>query len=432
MDNHPIPQDVTGFKFKLIGSITVRQFAYLLFCAIFAYIFFALPIFLLIKIPFIIFFAVLGFMLAFVPIDGRPMDLMLMNFLKAIPRDNQWVYHKKGVDLSFLEYHGNAQQTHQQALTHTDTSEKQRKLTLLLQSRQNQVNDLEQHEVDFLSKMKGFFPDEKEPQQNTTQTHQVTQADMPAQYPALPIQQVPMPLHPQAPQTVPMPAKTEHSVNDITMSANPTLTVTTPPKPDTPVPLPAQPTPHLAPKPEPPKAMPEPIRELQQEVASQAPEIVPAVVDTPTEPSAPHEAVRQVAKEINHEKATGGKRSQDTSRVRVLAGDDAVNAGFPTLPDIPNIIIGIVKDPRGKVMSNILVEVFDKNDIPVRAFKTNPLGQFASATPLPNGQFTIRLEDPLKQHEFDTIEITLSSEIFQPLEVISIDQREKLRLDLFG
>jgi hypothetical protein len=108
-------------------------------------------------------------------------------------------------------------------------------------------------------------------------------------------------------------------------------------------------------------------------------------------------------------------------------------AGFPTLPDVPNVVLGIVKDPRGKVLQNILVEVVDENETPVRAFKTNALGQFASATPLSNGSYKVFFEDPQKKHEFDTIEITLDGKsIFNPLEVTSVDQREKLRRELFS
>ena len=106
-------------------------------------------------------------------------------------------------------------------------------------------------------------------------------------------------------------------------------------------------------------------------------------------------------------------------------------AGFPVLPDIPNIVLGVIKDPRGKVLPNIIVEIVNAHNTPVRAFKTNALGQFISATPLPNGIYRVSFDDPLKQHEFDTIEITLKGEIFPPLEVISVDAREKLRRDLF-
>ena len=49
MENHPIPQDVTGFQFRLIGSMTVKQFGYLSAGVIAAVIVFYMPIFILLK-----------------------------------------------------------------------------------------------------------------------------------------------------------------------------------------------------------------------------------------------------------------------------------------------------------------------------------------------------------------------------------------------
>jgi hypothetical protein len=126
------------------------------------------------------------------------------------------------------------------------------------------------------------------------------------------------------------------------------------------------------------------------------------------------------------------KQAQPAQNVKTVTAQTQLNSGFPTIPDVPNIVLGIVKDPRGKVLQNILVEVIDSNDLPVRAFKTNALGQFISATPLPNGTFKIYFDDPGKNHEFETVQIEMKGEIFNPIEITSIDQREKLRRDLFG
>ena len=107
--------------------------------------------------------------------------------------------------------------------------------------------------------------------------------------------------------------------------------------------------------------------------------------------------------------------------------------GAPILNDVPpNLITGVVKDPRGNVLPNILIEVKDKDNNPVRAFKTNPLGQFASATPILNGVYTMTFEDPQNKQKFDAIEITANGEVMLPLEVISTDERENLRKELFG
>ena len=103
MENHPIPQDVTGFKFKLIGSITVKQFLYLLGFGILATIVFVLQINFLVKLPIMLILAGIGAALAFVPIEGRPMDVMLANFAKTIPAENRFIYRKRGASLENFE-----------------------------------------------------------------------------------------------------------------------------------------------------------------------------------------------------------------------------------------------------------------------------------------------------------------------------------------
>jgi len=123
---------------------------------------------------------------------------------------------------------------------------------------------------------------------------------------------------------------------------------------------------------------------------------------------------------------------QATENVRKIPPSLGKSVGTPFVSDVPNLICGIVKDPRGNVLPNILIEVKDKDGNPVRAFKTNPLGQFASATPVINGIYTITFEDPNAKQRFDTVEIQADNEILQPLEVISIDAREDLRKELFG
>jgi hypothetical protein len=108
------------------------------------------------------------------------------------------------------------------------------------------------------------------------------------------------------------------------------------------------------------------------------------------------------------------------------------SAGLPTAPEFPNVVTGIIKDPRGNPLQNILVEVKDSQGNAVRAFKTNALGQFASATPLTNGEYSIGFEDPREQNKFDTVAFKATGEIILPIEIISVDTREELRRSLFN
>jgi hypothetical protein len=99
MENHPIPQDITGFQFKLIGDMTVKQFAYIAGGAIIAWVTYILPLPFLIKVPLAIIFGAIGAGFAFVPVQGRPMDVMIANFFKAVFNPTQYIYQKQGANL---------------------------------------------------------------------------------------------------------------------------------------------------------------------------------------------------------------------------------------------------------------------------------------------------------------------------------------------
>lgn len=256
MENHPIPQDVTGFQFKLIGDMTIKQFAYLATGIVLAWIFFQFPITSLIKLPVCALFAFLGFGMAFLPVSGRPMDLMIANFIKALFRPTQFVYEKTGTPLF-------------------------------------------EHTTAFA--------------------------------------QNPIPNTPNAkPQIIP-----------------------------------------------------------QQQNA----------VKPPVENAAP--------KLILHPIQPRHSSAQST-------------------PEFPNLITGTTRDPRGNPLPNILIEIKDKEGNPVRAFKTNEVGRFASATPLTNGTYTIEFEDTSGQNKFETKTINIADQIIPPIAVASIDAREELRKSLFN
>ncbi|MDO8619538.1 MAG: PrgI family protein [Candidatus Daviesbacteria bacterium] len=83
------------------------------------------------------------------------------------------------------------------------------------------------------------------------------------------------------------------------------------------------------------------------------------------------------------------------------------------LTTTPNVINGISSDSSGNYLEGVVVVIYDKDGLPVRALKTNKLGQFSGATPLPDGKYNIQLEkDNLS---FDILQVTLDNRILPPL-----------------
>lgn len=304
MENHPIPQDVTGFQFKLLGNMTIKQFAYLAVGIVFAWVLLQLPVNILIKFPFCAFSAAFGAGLAFLPVGGRPMDSMIGNYIKALIRPTQLIYEKTGGQIYFPN-NAAFPPTKSVARYNNDLNPLPKdKLKTYLESLSIQPkNAADEKEDDFLMSISG-------------------------------------------------------------LAAKPSLYQES-----------AAPSPNLAqtnfrPNPVPPTAQP----------------------------------LTSLNKKTN----------------------------ILNIPDSPNLITGVTKDPRGNALSNILVEIRDKDNNPIRAFKTNEFGKFASATPLVNGTYVIEFEDPKGQNKFEKITADVAGQIIMPIEAISIDMREQLRRSLFS
>ncbi len=95
MEQHPVPQNVTTFQFRLIGDMTLKQFGYLCAGAILAFIAYKLPMPFIITWPLTMIFAFLGIGFAFIPIEERPMDVWVFSFFKSIYSPTQYLWTRQ-------------------------------------------------------------------------------------------------------------------------------------------------------------------------------------------------------------------------------------------------------------------------------------------------------------------------------------------------
>lgn len=103
MEQHAVPQDITGFKFKLVGDMTLKQFGELAFGAVMAYLFYASPWNALLKWPLVLFFGLFGIALAFFPVEERPLDIWIINFFKAIYKPTYYVWRRNSDGTAALQ-----------------------------------------------------------------------------------------------------------------------------------------------------------------------------------------------------------------------------------------------------------------------------------------------------------------------------------------
>ena len=72
-------------------------------------------------------------------------------------------------------------------------------------------------------------------------------------------------------------------------------------------------------------------------------------------------------------------------------------------------------DKVGKIINNVILEIRDSKNHPVRALKSNKLGQFFISTPLPDGVYQIQAEH--SDHRFAIMKLEVKGEIIPPLKI---------------
>ncbi|MBP6882614.1 MAG: PrgI family protein, partial [Candidatus Levybacteria bacterium] len=152
--SHPIPQDVTGFQFRLIGNMTVKQFAYIATGGILAVLTYYAPVFFLFKAVLIPIFGGTSLALAFLPIEGRPLDLMLTKFIKDVFSPTQYIYQKTGgaLALTSLNIHPPQKKRHEKKGIQKNMN-KQAQLTNFLHDLSSHKSRIDEREDVYLNSL---------------------------------------------------------------------------------------------------------------------------------------------------------------------------------------------------------------------------------------------------------------------------------------
>lgn len=436
MEQHPVPRNITGFQFHLIGDMTLKQFGELLAGVILGYIAIKLPFPTFISWPLGTMFALLGVAFAFLPIQERPLDRWLIAFLRSIYSPTQFLWQKGNEPPSILLPTARAQKVDLAPAHVSQMEESRQKLQAYLTTLPKRPHEtIDRHETEQLQRMTALFG------------AKATRGESQLQ----PVSASPTPI-PQAPPPKP-PTPPPQKV----VASNPPATPVS-----TAVSLPPKQPEHQQPKqPE----LPPLIETPQQQTPLQEAKIVTEAIEKVEEQLAknhiPKERYFELEKkliELNTERErltselVALKRSllegenlpkppAEAAKLTTPPTSQGTAAPRQTTPapsfmQIPNIITGTVKDRQGNLLPNIIITIKDKNGVPQRALKSNRLGQFATTTPLTNGAYVVELEDPQKIYFFDTIELSLTNSVIPPLEAIAKTQKEinrdKLMKEVFG
>ncbi len=358
---HPIPQNVTSFEFKLVGDMTLKQFLYLCIGVGIAYITFItlLSSFPLIAWPIIILSAGAGAAFAFLPIADRPLDYWMVAFFKAIysPTKRKWLKNNQ----NFAYY-----------------PQFQNRLNIYLNQAQSQTTPT---------------PVSNSPQVTPQPTPSPLQNQGLPSLPSIPA------TAPQAPQLAVPPAPI---ANENTLPSEDELAKT--------VELARQ-------------AQSLQVKIIETERQLNEVKNNPAAVNqTPQATEDISQMVEGLQKMVTQASTIKQQLAQTTHQptapIRSQVKVNVATAPIPKLNQIvlttfPNVVNGVVTDSLNNYLDGVVVVIYDKEGLPVRALKTNKLGQFSGATPLPNGTYTIQLEkDTLV---FDVLQIELDGRVLAPM-----------------
>lgn len=123
-------------------------------------------------------------------------------------------------------------------------------------------------------------------------------------------------------------------------------------------------------------------------------------------------------KELTDNDPTSSTVAQQTNQPTPVRATNqpSQNAGItPKITTVPNAINGTVTDASGKLVTNAIVIIKSSENRPLRALKTNQLGQFWVTTALENGLYMIETEAP--GLTFDTLSIELTGTVIPPIAV---------------
>ena len=353
MEQHPIPQDITSYKFHLVGDMTLKQFVEAAGGLGFAWLIYSTPLNPLIKWPLLIFSALFGAALAFFPLEERPLDVWIVNFFKAIYRPTQYFWQKTNQIPDFLK-----PKAKKPAPKNLPVSPKDRKkLEEYLSSLPFKEDTMDKEEKEKLNRINKFFQES-------------SLADK------------------QEPSSVSPP--TFYEPKKALDKFEATFTQKEPFK---------KPPSVMSPREVFLKKVPK-IQEDSQGI-HQGPPIV--------EPAPPFAPPLKVKTEVVYQEPP------EEPQKEAVAVQVVPSLSMPPTPYAPNILVGMTLTPKGEILTDTIIEIQDENRYPVRALKSNKVGQFFIATPLPAGKYKIEAEHP--NYKFDIMEITLKKEVIPPIQI---------------
>lgn len=163
-EQHPVPQQISSYQFRLVGDMTIKQFFQIAGGAVIALVFYALPLPSFLRWPLVISSLILGAAFAFLPIQERPMEEWIAAFFRSIYSPTIFFWDP---DVTKQKYFATENATTTAPVQQADTTVNP---TVAATSEDKSIAALEHAEQSALSKLTGLFSHKASPAQATQAT----------------------------------------------------------------------------------------------------------------------------------------------------------------------------------------------------------------------------------------------------------------------
>lgn len=364
MEQHPIPQQISSYQFRLIGDMTLKQFSYVAGGAVLALLLYATGFHPLLKWPLMFIVGAAGAAFAFLPFEERPLSTWFLSFFRSVYSPTSYVWKHTDKPIQYYKAEGlEVGSLSAPAATQATKEEYKKYLETPASTEGTYSKNLDRMERNMLQKFTGLFTNiftpkpkyqESVPFKKPEEEIKKEEQEQPPEnaflnQPSLEIQENKGGLSLNIPETTPITVASQQGIRPkIVVEEKPVL--------------------------------------LEDEpVVPQTTEVAPIL-------------------QQNGLQATSGAQF-------------SIDAAPPHPPTIPNTIVGQVMNHEGKIIEGAILEIRDLAGRPVRALRSNKVGHFMIVTSLPNGQYELKVDK--EGFVFDPVTFTAEGDLIPPIAIRS-------------
>lgn len=394
MKEHPIPQDITGYRFHIVGSMTLKQFGEVAAGVVIAFLIYNTSLIAILKWPLVALFGLGGAAAAFLPIGERPLSHWISTFVGLMYKPTQFFWKRSyNIPAPFL-FKGNADQVVQLQEVDLSPARRQRIKEFISSTKAIELQEYTGDELSKMSSVLSLFSQEMHTQ-ITTNTHSKEPEKPPLSIRVRSMRD----MHPTDLSRL---ENTEHiAVNSL--DSDTTIE-------DTYIIDDSQTMRTYSDR---KSAFLEPSQVAQ---SLDLPEIETVNLDkkflSDEDETLRNQQIYSGERAFSVQTAPESNPTQTTETALFNAA-----LPFPTKPTVPNKLVGMILTPNNELIPGAIVEIKTLEGHVIRAVKTNALGQFFITTPLLNGQYVVTVEKG--ETVFTPLSITLNGTIVEPLEIRS-------------